>query len=51
MITDMLIKICDNEDNSAPKRIMALPPEQRDIVRRYERSLSILRPALARCFP
>jgi (p)ppGpp synthase/HD superfamily hydrolase len=56
MVTDgdfgvMLIKICDNEDNSAPERIMALPPEQRDIVRRYERSLSILRPALARCFP
>lgn len=37
------VKIADNEDNSDPKRIAALPPEGRDIVGRYERSLRILR--------
>jgi (p)ppGpp synthase/HD superfamily hydrolase len=39
------VKIADNEDNSDPARIAALPPEGRDIVHRYERSLQILRPA------
>jgi len=37
------IKIADNEDNSDPARIATLPPEQQDIVIRYERSLRILR--------
>jgi (p)ppGpp synthase/HD superfamily hydrolase len=40
------VKIADNEDNSDPARIAALPPEGRDIVNRYERSLRILRPAI-----
>lgn len=40
------IKLCDNLDNSDPERIAALPPEQRDIVRRYERARRILEPAL-----
>lgn len=39
------VKIADNEDNSDPDRIAVLPPEERDIVRRYERSLKILRAA------
>jgi (p)ppGpp synthase/HD superfamily hydrolase len=40
------IKLSDNIDNSDPDRIAALPPEQRDIVRRYERARRILEPAL-----
>jgi len=40
------VKIADNEDNSDPMRIANLPPNERDIVRRYERSLKILRMAL-----
>ncbi len=40
------IKLSDNLDNSDPDRIAALPPEQRDIVRRYERARRILEPAL-----
>ena len=40
------VKIADNEENSDPKRIAQLPPEGRDIVKRYERSLKILRAAL-----
>lgn len=40
------IKLSDNLDNSDPARIAALPPEQRDIVRRYERARRILEPAL-----
>jgi hypothetical protein len=40
------IKLCDNLDNSDPERIAVLPPEQRDIVRRYERARRILEPAL-----
>jgi (p)ppGpp synthase/HD superfamily hydrolase len=39
------VKIADNEDNSDPARIAALPPEGRDIVNRYQRSLRILRAA------
>jgi hypothetical protein len=39
------VKIADNEDNSDPARIAQLPPESRAIVRRYERSLQILRAA------
>lgn len=45
--TVIRVKIADNEDNSDPARIASLPPEQRDIVSRYERSLRILRPATA----
>lgn len=41
------IKLSDNLDNSDPVRIAALPVEQRDIVRRYERARRILEPALA----
>lgn len=41
------IKLADNLDNSDPARIAALPPDQRDIVRRYERARRILEPALA----
>jgi (p)ppGpp synthase/HD superfamily hydrolase len=36
------IKLADNADNSAPERIACLPPEQRDILRRYERARKIL---------
>lgn len=41
------VKIADNEENSDPVRVAALPPEQQDIVNRYRQSLAILRPALA----
>lgn len=41
------VKIADNEDNSDPERVAQLPPSQRTIVRRYEKSLAQLRPALA----
>ena len=41
------IKLSDNLDNSDPARIAALPPEQRDISKRYERARRILEPALA----
>ncbi|MBN9453296.1 MAG: HD domain-containing protein [Bosea sp.] len=43
------IKLSDNLDNSDPVRIAALPPEQRDIARRYERARRILGPALENC--
>lgn len=39
------VKIADNEDNSDPVRIAQLPPEMRDIINRYNRSLRILRNA------
>lgn len=41
------IKIADNVHNSLPERVARLPPDERGIVARYERSLAILRPALA----
>lgn len=41
------IKLADNEHNSQPDRIAKLPPEQRDIAKRYERSMRVLRAALA----
>jgi (p)ppGpp synthase/HD superfamily hydrolase len=37
------VKIADNEENSDPARVAQLPPEERDIVKRYARSLEILR--------
>jgi (p)ppGpp synthase/HD superfamily hydrolase len=40
------IKLADNIHNSHPERIAQLPPEQRDIVNRYRRSMAILRAAL-----
>lgn len=40
------IKLADNMENSDPVRIAQLPPESRDIVKRYERSIKILREAL-----
>ena len=40
------IKLADNMHNSHPDRIAQLPPEQRDIVNRYRRSMAILRAAL-----
>lgn len=43
----MRVKLADNTHNSAPGRIAQLPPEARSIVRRYERSMRILRAALA----
>lgn len=45
-VVAITVKIADNEDNSDPARIAQLPPEKQDIVNRYRRSLSILRPAL-----
>lgn len=40
------VKIADNEDNSDPVRIAALPADLHGIVDRYQRSLRILREAL-----
>jgi (p)ppGpp synthase/HD superfamily hydrolase len=40
------IKLADNAHNSQPDRIEKLPPEERDIVKRYERSMRVLRSAL-----
>ena len=42
------VKIADNEENCDPARVAQLPPDKRAFTRRYEQSLSILRPALAR---
>lgn len=42
----IIIKIADNEDNSDPDRIAQLPPEQQGIVKRYAKSLKLLRAAL-----
>lgn len=42
------VKIADNEENSDPVRVAAMPPGERGLVTRYERSLHILRGALAR---
>lgn len=39
------VKIADNEHNSCPERNGKLPEDKRDIVKRYERSLRILRAA------
>lgn len=41
------IKMADNADNSDPARIAVLPPEQRDIVKRYARARRILEAGLA----
>lgn len=41
--TAVRVKIADNEDNLDPERIALLPPNERDITRRYEQSLRILR--------
>ena len=40
------VKIADNEDNSDPARLAALPVEGRGIVRRYQKSLAVLRQAI-----
>jgi (p)ppGpp synthase/HD superfamily hydrolase len=40
------IKLADNADNSDPVRIAALPPEERGIVKRYERARRVLLDAL-----
>lgn len=40
------VKLADNAHNSDPKRIAQLPSEQRSIVKRYEKSIRILRDAL-----
>jgi GTP diphosphokinase / guanosine-3',5'-bis(diphosphate) 3'-diphosphatase len=36
------VKLADVEDNSKPERIEALPPESRDIVKRYDRAKKVL---------
>ena len=41
------IKLADNEHNSQPDRVAKLPLGERDIVKRYERSMWVLRSALA----
>lgn len=41
------IKLADNEHNSQPDRIAKLPPEERGISRRYERSMQVLRAAIS----
>jgi len=43
----ILIKLADNEDNSDPQRVRALP-EGRVLVQRYEEAKRILRRALER---
>ena len=43
------IKLADNEHNSKPERVANLPPDERGIVKRYERSMKILRAALQSC--
>ena len=40
------IKLADNEHNSQPDRVAKLPPEERGIVKRYEKSMAVLRQAL-----
>lgn len=42
----IMIKIADNEDNIDPNRIAQIPPEQQGIVKRYAKSLKLLRAAL-----
>ncbi|MGD9670319.1 MAG: metal-dependent phosphohydrolase [Hyphomicrobiaceae bacterium] len=42
----IVVKYADNCDNADPDRVACLPPEQRDIVKRYERSKAILRPKI-----
>ena len=37
-ISDEIKKLADLEDNMMPERIASLPPEQRDILKRYERA-------------
>ena len=44
----MKVKLADNIHNSDPDRIAALPPEERDIVKRYKRSMRVLKSALAK---
>ena len=41
-IAPILVKLADNDHNMDPDRIAALPPEGRDIERRYRRSAAIL---------
>ena len=41
------IKLADNADNSDTARIAVLPPEQRGIIRRYERARAVLRHGLS----
>jgi (p)ppGpp synthase/HD superfamily hydrolase len=36
------LKLADLEDNTQPERIAALPPESRDIVKRYDRAKKVL---------
>lgn len=36
------VKLADNQHNSDPERIAKLQPEERDIVKRYKRSMEIL---------
>jgi len=40
------IKLADNWHNSLPERIASLPEDERNIVRRYERSTRVLQKAL-----
>lgn len=42
----MRVKYADNEDNSDPENIATLPPEKRDIEKRYKKSMDILQAAL-----
>lgn len=37
------VKLADLQDNMQPERIAALPPEGRDILKRYNRALNFLR--------
>lgn len=41
----ILVKLCDNEENSEPANIATLPEEKRSILRRYQRAHMVLKPA------
>ena len=36
------VKLADNDENSKPERIATLPPEERDILKRYKKARAIL---------
>jgi len=47
-LAPILVKLADNDHNMDPDRIAALPPGERDILHRYERSSAVLADELGR---
>lgn len=43
----ILVKLCDNRDNSTPERIAALPVERRSLINRYRKARRVLFDGLA----